>query len=121
MQESVAQVIRLLRPDTYLIRVGCPLIQSQVSTYMTPVGITCKPGCESEVIDWVELHADFDRLGLATVEYLRDDYGRLLADLTDLRTGETLTAYLLARGAATDRPEHVREVMESFMVAKEPE
>jgi hypothetical protein len=121
MPDTVVQVIRVLRPDTYLIRAACPILQSQVSTYMTPFGVSCQPGCEADVIDWVELHADAERLGLATVEYLRDDHGRLLADLTDLRTGETLTSYLLSRGVAAERPEHVREVMESLMVSKEPE
>jgi hypothetical protein len=121
MPDAVAQVIRVLRPDTYLIRAACPLIQSQVSMYMTPCGIECNPGCEPEVIDWVELHADAERVGLETAEYLRDEFGRLLADLTDLRTGESLTSYLLSRGVAKERPSHVREVMECLMVAKEPE
>jgi hypothetical protein len=119
--DTLAQVIRVLRPDSILVRAACPLVQSQVSVYMTPCGITCEPGCESTIIDWVELHADADRLALITWDWLRDEHGKLLADLGDVRTGETLTHYLLETGVAKERPSHMFDVLEHTMHALEPE
>lgn len=121
LPEAVAQVIRVLRKDTILIRTVCPLIQSQVSVYMTPACVWCDEGCEDATIDWVELHADAGRLRLHTYDWLRDDHGKLLADLADLQTGECLTDYLVERGVAKPRPHHVLDVMHQMMAAKEPE
>lgn len=121
LPEAVAQVIRVLRKDTILIRTVCPLIQSQVSCYMTPACVWCDEGAEDSIIDWVELHADADRLKLLDYEWLRDDYGRLIADLADPQTGETLTAFLLERHVAQERPHHILDVMHQMMMAKEPE
>jgi hypothetical protein len=119
--ETLAQVIRVLRPDTILVRAACPLVQSQVSVYMTPCGVTCEPGSEPAIIDWVELHADADRLALITWDWLRDEHGKLLADLCDVRTGETLTHYLLEIGVAKERSNHLVDVLEKTMHALEPE
>lgn len=119
--EAVAQVIRVPRYDTLLIRTHCPLIQASISVYMTPANVWCDDGADSAIIDWVELHADHGRLRLETYEWLRDEHGKLLADLVDLQSGETLTGYLLEQGVAKPRPHHVMDVMYQLMAAKEPE
>lgn len=119
--ESVAQVIKVLRKDTILIRTVCPLIQSNVSVYLTPACVWCDEGAESVAVDWVELHADAGRLRLLDYEWMRDDFGRLVADLADLQTGETLTHYLIERGVAKERPHHLLDVLHQMMHAKEPE
>lgn len=119
--ESIAQVIRVLRKDTILIRTACPMIQSQVSVYMTPACVWCDEGAEDAIIDWVELHADADRLRLLDYDWLRDEHGKLIADLADLQSGETLTGYLIERGVAKPRPHHMLDVMHTMMQAKEPE
>lgn len=121
LPESLAQVIRVPRHDTLMIRTHCPLIQAQVTTYMTPAGVWCDDGCEAAIIDWVELHADAGRLRLETYEWLRDEHGKLLADLVDIQSGETLTHYLIEQGVAKARPHHVVDVMYSMMHAREPE
>lgn len=118
-QDSIVTVTRLLRHDTYEIRLYCPALRSRATLYMTPMGIWCDEDCRHHALDWIELHAESDRLRLVTADWLRDDYGRLLGDLQDLRTGETLTAYLLSVKAAKRRPHHVMDVMYQLADAAE--
>jgi hypothetical protein len=114
-------VIRVTRPDTILIRATSSLLQSMVSTYLALEGVTCDKRAEDAIIDWVEVHADAERLHLFTCDWLRDEYGRLLGDLADIQTGETLTSYLLEQGVAQVRPNHVFDVIFTLCNGKEPE
>jgi hypothetical protein len=119
--ESVAQVIRVTRPDTLLIRTVCPHIQSRVSIYMVLEGIHALPEARPAIIDWVEIHADAERLKLVSTDWVRDDYGRLLGDLADLQSGEMLTDWLLSQGVATPYEHHFTDVMEAMLRSQEPE
>lgn len=120
-QESVAQVIRVTRPDTLLVRTTCPQLQSRVSMYVVLEGVRPRPEARGHIIDWVEIHADADRLRLVSVDWLRDDYGRLLGDLADIQSGELLTDYLLSVGVAEPYEHHVTDVWESLLRSQEPE
>lgn len=117
--EAIATVVRLLRHDTYEVRLYCPALRSRSSIYMTPIGVWCEEECRAHALDWIELHADSDRLRLVTADWLRDEYGRLMADLQDIRTGETLTSYLISVKAAKRRPHHVMDVMYQLADASE--
>lgn len=119
--DTLAQVIRVLRKDTILIRCVCPHIQSQVSMYMTPAELWCEENAVKGIIDWVECHADADRLKLITWDWMRDEYGRLLADLQDIQTGEMMTDYLVSVGAAKPRPHHYLDVIHTIAAAREPD
>jgi hypothetical protein len=116
-----AQVIRVTRPDTVHLRVACPQLQSQVSMYMRIHGCDCDDAARQAVCDWVEVHADHCRLRLDTAEWLRDEYGRVLGDLCDLQSGESLSAYLVENGVATPRPNHWVETLTTLMHSQEPE
>lgn len=119
--ESIATVIRVTRPDTVLIRVTCPYIQSVVSMYMVLEGIRPKPEARAAIIDWVEVHADAERLRLVSGPWVRDEYGRLLGDLADLQSGELLTSYLLDLGLAEPWEYHAVDVLESLIRGEEPD
>jgi len=116
-----ASVIRVTRKDTALIRVLSPLLQSMVSTYLTVEGVWCDDGADDAIIDWVELHSDYGRLGLRTFGWVRDEWGRLLGDLADLQTGELLSDYLIEQKVASARPHHYMETMLNLAHAKEPD
>lgn len=118
---SSVRVIRVTRPDTILIRATSALLQSMVSTYMVIEGVTCSPEAVDSIIDWVEIHADADRLHLVAFDWVRDEYGRLLGDLADIQTGETLSAYLIEQGVATANPNHYMDVIYTLFSGKEPE
>lgn len=120
-ESSTVIVLRVTRPDTILIRATSPVLQSMVATYLVLEGIECEPGCEQDIIDWVELHADAERLKLITRDWIRDCYGRLLGDLSDIQTGETLSQYLVDRKVATLKPHHYMDVIYGLINAKEPE
>jgi endonuclease YncB( thermonuclease family) len=120
-QESVAQVIRVTRGDTLLVRTACPQLQSKVSLYMVLEGIRAKPEARGAVLDWVELHADAERLKLVSIGWVRDEYGRLLGDLADIQTGELLTDWLIETGAAEPYEHHYLDVMENMLRSQEPE
>lgn len=119
--DSLAIVVRVTRNDTILLRCACPMLQSHVSVYMTPAGVWCGDQCDDAIIDWVECHADADRLRLVARDWLRDEHGKLIADLADPQSGELLTDYLVACGAAKPRPHHMLDVLHQMMHAKEPE
>jgi hypothetical protein len=120
-EPMTCQVIRVTRPDTCLIRTYCPAVQSQVHVYLVLEGVECEPEARQEIIDWVEVHADAERLRLVTWEWFRDQYGRVLGDLADLQTGETLTAWLLERKVAEPRPDHYLDILRNLVAGEEPE
>ena len=116
-----AQVIRVPRADTLLVRTFIPAIQARVTTTVVLVGVKPKPEAQQFIIDWVEVHADAERLRLLTWDWARDSYGRLLADLGDPKSGEMLTDYLREQGVAEDWPNHYLETLTEAMTAPEPE
>lgn len=116
---AVATVVRVPRYDTMQIRHWCPLTSGRLVTYCTPCGVFCDESAKSAIVDWCELHSDAERIGLRTFDYMRDDYGRLIVDLHDLSTGETLTSYLIQVGAAKPRPHHLLEALENLLHAGE--
>lgn len=124
MEESNAltcEVIRVTRPNTLIVRTMVPPIQSYATTYVVLAGVRCRKAATKEIIDWLEIHGDFGRFELMVFDWLRDSYGRLLAHICDRRTGEPLTAYLLQRGVAVERGNHLEEVMMEMLSAQEPE
>jgi hypothetical protein len=117
---TVAKVIRVTRGDTILIRCSAPQLASMVAVYVRLCGVRCKKRAVTDIIDWVELHADADRLHLVAFDWVRDQYGRLLGDLADISTGERLSDYLIEVGSAEDDPYHYCDVIEAMMHAPEP-
>lgn len=118
---TVAKVIRVTRRDTVLVRCANPQLASMVAIYLRLCGVRCNKSARQHIIDWVEVHADADRLHLVAFDWIRDEYGRLLGDLSDIRSGEMLTDYLLEVGAAEEDPYHFADVVESLLRAQEPE
>lgn len=119
--ETIAQVVRVTRGDTVLVRCTAPQLASMVAIYVVLCGVRCKKRASSDIVDWVEAHADADRLNLVSFDWVRDSYGRLLADLADISTGERLTDYLLNLGVAEEYPHHYADVVEAMIRAQEPE
>ena len=121
MDESqpIAHVLSVVRHDTLQLRTWCPLSQTRVTLYMTPCGIWCLDDAKEHIIDWCELHADADRLKLITYDHMRDEYGRLMGDLADIQSGETLTGYLLGVGAAKPRPHHILQMLGVLLSSSE--
>lgn len=115
------QVIRVTRPDTLLVRVMNPALQSMLSCYLVLHGVRCERHAPREIIDWLEIHGDFHRFTLRVCDWVRDSYGRLLGDVCDRRSGECLTEYLLQRGAATVRARHLENVMIDMLNSPEPD
>ena len=115
------RVIRVTRADTLMIRVVLPHIGQEVSQHMVLEGVECSKGCRTLVLDWVELHQEPDGLYFINADWLRDSYGRLVGDLQDIQTGETLTQYLLEQCAAKTKPWHVNDVIKSLLRAEAPE
>lgn len=115
------QVIRVTRPNTLLIRTLAEVMQSYASTYLVLAGVRCRPSATQDIIDWLEIHGDFGRYDLMVFDWMRDSYGRLLGNILDRRTGEALTTYLIQRGSARERANHLDEVMRELMSAQEPE
>lgn len=114
-------VVRVTRPDTLLIRCYCPQVQSMINTYLVLEGVTCEPEAKAEILDWCELHADAERLRLMTWDWFRDNYGRVLGDLADIQTGETLTQHLLDAKVAEPRPDHYLDILRSIAEAEGPD
>lgn len=119
--KPVASVIRVPRHDTIMVRTPLPQSQAYATIHLTPFGITCSERAKEEIVDWVEVHADAGRLVLITVEWLRDDYGRVVGDLADPQSGETLSGWLVAQGVAEERPGHLHDILSSGFDAYEPE
>lgn len=117
----IVNVTRITRHDTLFARVYCPLTRARAEVAVTPAGVWCGHDATDHIVDWCEIHADAERLRLVPYDYFRDEYGRLVADLADPQSGETLTAYLISVGAAKERPHHLLEVMGSYMSSREPD
>lgn len=120
-EQATVRVIRVTRPDTILIRATSSLLQSAVSVYIVLAGLTCGEDAPAAIIDWVEVHADAERLKLVTFDWVRDSHGRLLGDLADIQSGETLSAYLLEMGVAQENPHHFFDVISSMLTSREPD
>ena len=114
-------VVRVTRHDTVLIRVHCPPIQSQINMHMVLEGVKVQRKAKSEIIDWVDVHADSDRDNFLTWEWFRDSYGRVLGDLTDPQTGDSLTQWLLSRRVAKPWPDHYLAILRDMVAAEGPE
>jgi len=119
--DSIASVIRVTRHDTLQIRSHVTQLQGMATIYCVLEGVWCDDGAEEAIVDWCEVHADSGRFRLLSGDWLRDEYGRLLANLQDLTTGEVLTDYLIERGVAKDRPHHYLDVLTHLMQCKEPD
>lgn len=114
--EAVVTPVRVMRRDTVLIRMFVPQIQSYVATPLLLEGVACAPEAIEDIEDWLELHADADRLKLiANNDFFRDSYGRLLGDLADLKTGEVLTDYLIDVGSADAKPNHYADLVRDML------
>jgi endonuclease YncB( thermonuclease family) len=120
-EAMTCQVIRVTRPDTILIRTYSAPVQANVHVHLVLEGVRCKRAARQEILDWVEVHADAERLSLVTWEWFRDSYGRVLGDLADRQTGETLTQWLIDRGVAKSRPDHYLEILRSMVASEEPD
>ena len=71
-KDAIAIVVRVTRPDTVLVRTMVPHVQSMLSVYLVLEGVKCNPEAQQAVADWVEIHADADRLRLVHVDWFRD-------------------------------------------------
>jgi hypothetical protein len=118
-QSPIAEVIRVLRYDTIQIRVWLPLAQMRAVCYITPAGVWCDCPAKEAIVDWCELHANHDRLFLVTYDNMRDEYGRLIADLADTQSGDRLSSYLVQVGAAKPRPHHLLDAFGTMLQAGE--
>ena len=114
------QVIRVCRPDTLMVRTHVPQLASSATIHLVLEGVKCRKTTAPAVVDWVEIHQDWGRLALITFDWIRDSYGRVLGDLADRQSGETLTAFLLQNTSATPWPDHHLEVIRQMMHATEP-
>lgn len=119
--QPVATVIRVTRPDTIMVRVPVPHTQSHAALYLTLFGVSCNDDAAREICDWVEVHADRGVLTLVTLEWIRDAYGRVVGDLADIQSGETLSGWLIQRGVASERPGHFEELLNQGLFSEEPE
>lgn len=119
--QPIVTVSRVTRNDTLFVRMYCPLSRAKTEIAVTPAGVWCLHNATDHIVDWCEIHADSDRLKLVPCDFFRDEYGRLVADLADPQSGETLTSYLLSLGVAKERPHHLLEVMGTYMSSREPD
>lgn len=122
LKEPIATVVRVTRPDTLIVRIMVPQLQSMVSTYLVLEGVECGPEAKSAINEWVEHHSNGEWCKLiAARDYFRDSYGRLLGDLADMRTGEVLTDYLIDVGVADARPQHFLDLVREMLTSEGPE
>jgi hypothetical protein len=121
LTQQTAQVIRVTRPDTLLIRTFVPSVSANVNMHLVLENVKCQPEAKQEIVDWCELHADWERLRLISPEWVRDSYGRVLGDLADLQSGEVLTTYLLERHVASPWPNHYYDVLTEGLLSGGPE
>lgn len=117
MEKTVVHVIKITRDDTLHVKEFCTHCGNVDSMHIVLSGVFCD-GSRHHIQDWVEVHQQ--HLRLQPIDYLRDDYGRVLADLVDYQTGEKLTDYLIQCNAATRRPHHVTEVFDNAFRYMEP-
>jgi len=121
ISDALAQVVRVTRRDTVMIRTPCMTSLHLATIYLVLQGVRCRRSAQAAIVDWVELHQDGGRLRFAHADWFRDAFGRLLGDLVDRHTGETLTQYLLDNGFATPRPNHYSDIFEQMLRSQEPE
>jgi len=121
MVGTEAIVVRVTRPDTVMIRSAVPQVQSMITQYMVLEGVYCNDEAKQAIVDWCEVHQEGGRFRLLTSDWFRDPYGRLLGDLQDISSGETLTGFLLESGFASERPNHYAELLESLLRSVEPD
>lgn len=117
METTIVNVMRILRDDTLQVREWCPTCGQVNNVCVVLAEVFCENSRE-HIRDWVEVHEG--AIALKMFDYLRDDYGRLLADLFDRDTGESLTDYLVQAGCAKRRPHHVGEVFDQISRHMEP-
>lgn len=121
-EPMTASVVRVTKPDTILIRTVVPHIQAQVNVYGVLMGTSHHtPGCQQAICDWVEIHADGGRLLLETCDWLRDGYGRLLIDLLDMQSRESLCDWLVEQCYCEHDGNHVVDCVREMLTSKEPE
>jgi len=72
------------------------------------------------MLDWIELHADNGKLLLDSQEWWRDSYGRLLTDLLDMQTKESMCDYLVDKGFCKYNPNHVYDCLSVLLNSQEP-
>lgn len=114
--ESLATVIRVTRPDTLLIRMMVPQVQSMIATHLLLEGVDVCPEAQGAIKDWLKTHTDGERCRLVCGgRFFRDNFGRLLGDLADIRTGEVLTDYLIDTGVAEARPNHFMDLVAEML------
>lgn len=99
-----------------------PAISANVNVYAVPIGTkNHTPDCQQAIVDWVEVHADHGRLYLDSHEWWRDSYGRLLVDLLDVQSKESLCDYLIKNDCCDDHPNHVFDCLTMMLDSKEPD
>lgn len=119
-QPMTCTVIRVMRPDTLLLRVPCPQIMGRVSMYCSLMGVSdFDDECKQAVVDWCELHQDGGRLLFITADWLRDSYGRLLVDLMDIQSKECLTDHLIDYGHCMENSSHIIDCVRDMMASEE--
>jgi len=118
----MAFVVRVTRPNTILLRVFLYGTEKSETHYVVLSGVKVKKKqAVGNIIDWCELHSCAGKHGLAVKGWIRDSFGRLIGDLYDLQTGETLSEFLLLRGDAVKWPSQVQEAMDDLLFSQEPE
>ncbi len=122
-EPMMCSVVRVMGPDTLLLRVACPQIMGRVSIYCTLMGCSeFSSECKQAVVDWCELHQDGGRLLFLTADWLRDSHGRLLVDLMDIQSKECLTEHLIEYSYCDENTNHiidcVRDMMDSQEIAE---
>ena len=110
MVGTEAIVVRVTRPDTIMIRSSVPQLQSMITHYLVLEGVNCNDEAKAAIVDWCEVHQEGGRFRLLNADWFRDSFGRLLGDLQDLSTGETLTDSCWR----TDSPPNDRTTTQSF-------
>jgi len=114
-------VLRVTRPNTLMVRYFVPEMQSTCTFSLCLLGVRCNDHAVQAILDWLELHADYERLALVTCDWVRDSFGRVVGDVLDVRSKESLTEYLIQCGAAAPRGNHLDCVLSDMLSAPEPE
>ena len=115
--DYTCQVIRVTAPDTVMVRINVPPMMGSTTVYVRLYGVDCEEAAKSGIIDWVELHSG--TIELMVLDWLRDQYGRVLGDLSNGQEG--VTDYLQRVGMAVPRPDHHKEVVVGLLNSEEPE
>lgn len=117
----MCEVVRVTRPDTFLIRTYLPNVSQKLCVYATPIATTNhNKECQQAILDWVEIHSDSGQLLLDSDEWWRDSYGRLLTDLMDMQSKESLCDYLIENKYCDYNANHVYDCLSVLLNSKEP-